>query len=80
MIVVDCEVEELKRITGYRMIQLIETRIVFDLGALPICLVDRFVCFIFIENLTIVRDYEVEELPSMKSKVSPDKRGSPDIE
>jgi len=62
------------------MIQLIETRIVFDLGALPICLVDRFVCFIFIEIETIVRDHEVEELPGMKSKVSLDKRGSPDIE
>ena len=77
---VHCEVEELKRITGYRMIQLIVIRIVLDLGALPIFLVDRFVRFIFIEILTIVIDYEVEELPGMISKVSPDKRGSPDIE
>ena len=62
------------------MINLIETRIALRLASLPICLVDRFVPFIFIEILTIVVDYEVEELSDMISNVSLDKRGSPDIE
>ena len=42
------------------MINLIETRIALKLGALPICLVDRFVPVIFIEILTLVVDCEAE--------------------